>query len=146
MSQICLMDYQKDAIINMLVTCVEQNTSSFEISDKPSKKKHKAIVTGNRLGKSLSTRKVKWKVLICDTYCNNLIAPLLKVGDLRAFGVTLTLNIKETRLPITDAPALYFVEPTKENIDIICKVCFHVIDIVDIFIRIVNKICMIVFI
>lgn len=33
------------------------------------------------------------------------------------------MNIKENRLQVSDAPALYLVEPTKENIDIICSDC-----------------------
>jgi hypothetical protein len=33
-------------------------------------------------------------------------------------------DIKEKREEIFDAPALYFIEPTKENLDMICNVSF----------------------
>ena len=31
-------------------------------------------------------------------------------------------NITDKREQISDAPALYFIQPTKENIDLICQV------------------------
>jgi len=63
------------------------------------KKKKKAssgsndhVVTGHELGHQLTERKVQqWKVLIMDKHCFEIMAPLFKVGDLRAMGVTLVL-------------------------------------------------------
>eukprot|EP00927_Polykrikos_kofoidii_P065681 TRINITY_DN61412_c0_g1_i1.p1 TRINITY_DN61412_c0_g1~~TRINITY_DN61412_c0_g1_i1.p1 ORF type:complete len:655 (-),score=92.91 TRINITY_DN61412_c0_g1_i1:358-2268(-) len=58
-----------------------------------------------------------FKVLVYDKFCQDVIAPLLKVGGLRKHGVTLNLNLSADRLPVTDTPVVYFVEPTVENID-----------------------------
>lgn len=57
-----------------------------------------------------------WKVLVYDTFCKEVVAPLLKVGGLRNNGVTLHLNLGGERLPVEDTPAVYFVEPTNDNI------------------------------
>jgi len=57
-----------------------------------------------------------WKVLVYDTFCKEVVAPLLKVGGLRNNGVTLHLNLNGERLPVEDTPAVYFVEPTDDNI------------------------------
>lgn len=62
-----------------------------------------------------------WKVLVYDKFCQEVIAPLLKVGGLRNHGVTLHLNLGSERLPVADTPAVYFVEPTTENIARIAK-------------------------
>eukprot|EP00003_Mantamonas_plastica_P022827 TRINITY_DN3953_c0_g1_i8.p1 TRINITY_DN3953_c0_g1~~TRINITY_DN3953_c0_g1_i8.p1 ORF type:complete len:468 (-),score=99.42 TRINITY_DN3953_c0_g1_i8:4-1407(-) len=63
-----------------------------------------------------------WKVLVYDEHCRDIIFPLFSVNDLRKFGVTLNLHINTKRQPVADVPAIYFVEPTEENIDRICKV------------------------
>ena len=57
-----------------------------------------------------------WKLLIYDTYFRDIISPLLKVGDLRKHGVTLHLLLNSEREVISDVPAIYFVQPTRENI------------------------------
>lgn len=57
-----------------------------------------------------------WKVLVYDKFCQEVVAPLLKVGGLRNHGVTLHLNLASERLPVADVPAVYFVEPTEANI------------------------------
>jgi len=57
-----------------------------------------------------------WKVLIYDKFCQEVVAPLLKVGGLRNHGVTLHLNVNSERLPVADVPAVYFVEPTEANV------------------------------
>ncbi|CAA7061670.1 unnamed protein product [Microthlaspi erraticum] len=61
-----------------------------------------------------------FKVLICDDFCNNIIAPLMQAKDLLRHGVTLTMPIfnpnpknQRGRVP---APAVYFVQPTETNI------------------------------
>lgn len=57
-----------------------------------------------------------WKVLVYDKFCQEVVSLLLKVGGLRNHGVTLHLNINSERLPVADVPAVYFVEPTEQNI------------------------------
>lgn len=61
-------------------------------------------------------RSQTWKVLVYDKFCQEVIAPLLRVGGLRDLGVTLHLNLNSDRLAVADAPAVYFVEPTRANI------------------------------
>ncbi|KAJ3043818.1 Vesicle trafficking between the ER and Golgi [Rhizophlyctis rosea] len=57
-----------------------------------------------------------WKVLIYDQLGQDIISPLLKVNDLRENGVTVHMNINSERQPIPDVPAIYFLQPTAENI------------------------------
>lgn len=64
-----------------------------------------------------------WKVLIYDKLGQDIISPLLKVGDLREHGVTIHMYFKpdsralhSDRQRIADVPAVYFVEPTFDNI------------------------------
>ena len=64
-----------------------------------------------------------WKILVFDEYGRDIIAPLLTVQDLRECGVTLNLLITDNRDPISDVPAVYFVMPTKENINRISSDC-----------------------
>lgn len=64
-----------------------------------------------------------WKVLIYDKSGSDIISPLLTVKELRNLGVTLHLLIDKPREQIQDAVAVYFVRPTRENIDRICQDC-----------------------
>ncbi|CAG8555920.1 5795_t:CDS:2, partial [Acaulospora colombiana] len=57
-----------------------------------------------------------WKVLIFDEFGRDIISSVLKVADLRENGVTVHMLLKSERQPISDVPAIYFVEPTSENI------------------------------
>lgn len=61
-----------------------------------------------------------WKVLVYDTSAREIIAPLLRVADLRSKGVTLHMMLHATRHPIPDVPAVYFVAPTRENVKRVC--------------------------
>eukprot|EP00741_Cyanophora_paradoxa_P022802 tig00021518_g22023.t1 len=57
-----------------------------------------------------------WKVLVYDKFCRDIISPLLKVGDLRKLGITLHMLLHTERQQVPDVPAVYFVQPTEENI------------------------------
>ncbi|RKO93438.1 Sec1-like protein, partial [Blyttiomyces helicus] len=57
-----------------------------------------------------------WKVLIYDQLGQDIISPLLKVNDLREQGVTVHMPLNSDRQPIPDVPAVYFLQPTAENI------------------------------
>ncbi|CAG8780314.1 6488_t:CDS:2, partial [Gigaspora rosea] len=57
-----------------------------------------------------------WKVLIFDDFGRDIISSVLKVADLRDNGVTVHMLLRSERHPIADVPAIYFVEPTSENI------------------------------
>lgn len=133
-----------DAVIKMLSLADKQDLDDEDDDLEPKSVKqkksmtqqHKHIKTGADLGATLTQRKIqRWKVLILDSYTKHLLQPLLNVGDLRALGVTLIMfvficltqffcrNVKDIRQSIPDAPAIYFVQPTKENIDVLCKDC-----------------------
>ena len=58
-----------------------------------------------------------YKVLILDRFSKDIIAPLLRVNDLRKQGVTLHLMIEADRQSIPDVPAIYLVQPSSANID-----------------------------
>jgi hypothetical protein len=62
---------------------------------------------------------IQWKVLIYDKYGQDIISPILRLGELRSCGITLHMSIKSDRQPIPDVPAIYFVQPTQENIRLI---------------------------
>lgn len=47
----------------------------------------------------------------------DIISPLLKVNELRDNGITVHMSINSDRQPIPDAPAIYFIDPTIENIE-----------------------------
>ena len=58
-----------------------------------------------------------YKVLIMDKFARELVAPLLRVQDLRKHGVTLHLALESDRQPIPDVPAIYLMQPTPFNIE-----------------------------
>ena len=58
-----------------------------------------------------------------DQYTKQQITPLFSNSDLRKNGVTLHLQIQDRREPIKGVPAVYYVEPTEENIRRIVKDC-----------------------
>ncbi|XP_038901550.1 SEC1 family transport protein SLY1-like [Benincasa hispida] len=58
-----------------------------------------------------------YKILIFDRFCQNILSPLIHVKDLRKHGITLYFLIDKDRKPVHDVPAVYFVQPSKINID-----------------------------
>ncbi|KKK16118.1 hypothetical protein P175DRAFT_0500441 [Aspergillus ochraceoroseus IBT 24754] len=60
-----------------------------------------------------------WKVLVFDNMGRDVISSVLRVNDLRAWGVTIHLSLNSTRYPIPDVPVVYLVEPTPTNIQAI---------------------------
>ncbi|KAF1794398.1 Sec1-like, domain 2 [Phytophthora cactorum] len=65
----------------------------------------------------------QWKVLIYDRFCRDIISPILKLHELRKKGVTLHMLLETERDAIPDVPAIYFVEPTSENLERIVSDC-----------------------
>ncbi|KAL1818829.1 hypothetical protein ACET3Z_013698 [Daucus carota] len=58
-----------------------------------------------------------YKILIYDKFCQDILSPLIHVKDLRKHGVTLYFLIDKDRQPINDdVPAVYFVRPSRENV------------------------------
>ncbi|OJJ36457.1 hypothetical protein ASPWEDRAFT_107831 [Aspergillus wentii DTO 134E9] len=60
-----------------------------------------------------------WKVLVFDNMGRDVISSVLRVNDLRAWGVTIHLNLNSSRYPIPDVPVVYLVEPTPANVQLI---------------------------
>lgn len=58
------------------------------------------------------------QVLILDRYTKEVLAPLLRVNELRRHGVTLHMLLDSERQPIPDVPAVYFVEPSETTIQV----------------------------
>jgi len=77
----------------------------------------------NKAPESRESLDEPWKILIYDDYCRDILAPLLRVGDLRKHGVTLHLSLHSERQPVIDVPAVYFVLPTKQNLERIQQDC-----------------------
>ncbi|KAK5114594.1 hypothetical protein LTR85_010171 [Meristemomyces frigidus] len=58
-----------------------------------------------------------WKVLVFDNLGRDVISSVLRVKDLRGWGITIHLNINQQRHAIPDVPVLYLVEPTATNLE-----------------------------
>ncbi|KAJ5459629.1 Protein sly1 [Penicillium daleae] len=62
-----------------------------------------------------------WKVLVFDGMGRDVISSVLRVNDLRTWGVTIHLNINSQRYPIPDVPVVYLVEPNEANVQAITR-------------------------
>jgi len=60
-----------------------------------------------------------WKIFLYDKFCQDVVAPLLKVWGLRNLGVTIQSLVEQARSPL-DVPAVYFLEPTEESVRHLC--------------------------
>jgi hypothetical protein len=60
-----------------------------------------------------------FKVLVYDDMGRDVISSVLRVNDLRQWGVTIHLNINTTRHMIPDVPVIYLISPTQENLAIV---------------------------
>ncbi|KAK3709089.1 Vesicle trafficking between the ER and Golgi [Vermiconidia calcicola] len=58
-----------------------------------------------------------WKVLVFDNLGRDVISSVLRVNDLRGWGITIHLNINGQRHAIPDVPVVYLVEPTATNLE-----------------------------
>ncbi|KAL5036522.1 hypothetical protein BDV3_005198 [Batrachochytrium dendrobatidis] len=109
--QSSLRDAQKAALFCML----KLNESSDALSAGSGALSMRAS-EGSGLSSNLTITDPVWKVLIYDKLGQDIISPLLHVGDLRERGITVHMSIYSARDPIPDVPAIYFVEPTSDNI------------------------------
>ncbi|KAK3054578.1 Vesicle trafficking between the ER and Golgi [Extremus antarcticus] len=62
-----------------------------------------------------------WKVLVFDNLGRDVISSVLRVNDLRGWGITIHLNINGQRHAIPDVPVIYLVEPTAANLEYITQ-------------------------
>lgn len=53
---------------------------------------------------SAENETMAYKLLILDAQCRDIVAPLMKVHQLRALGITLHLSIESERQPIEEVP------------------------------------------
>lgn len=59
---------------------------------------------------------VIWKVLVLDTRSQAILSSVLRVNDLLKCGITVHALINAKRSTLSDVVAIYFVEPTIENV------------------------------
>jgi len=97
-TQLDLRDRQKRAVVRMFDLLVEEHSRGGGGDDH--------LLAGD----------VQYKVLILDKFAFDVIAPLLRVNELRQHGITLTLLLESEREQIPDVPAVYFVQPTARNV------------------------------
>lgn len=108
-----LKSLQLHAVHRML--SLNDDSASITSSSTPSSSYYSSAPAG--------TSHNSWKILIYDKPCRSIISPLLSVSQLRSRGVTLHLLIDAERESIPDVPAVYFVEPTRANLNIIAEDC-----------------------
>ncbi|CAE1330622.1 SCFD1 [Acanthosepion pharaonis] len=82
----------------------------------------KRMLTFNSAPTKQVSAEPQWKILVYDRFGQDIISPLLNVKELRDLGVTLHLLLHTDRDPIPDVPAIYFVMPTDENVQRICRI------------------------
>lgn len=58
-------------------------------------------------------------MLVFDDFSRDVVSSVLRVNDLRAWGITIYLSINTTRHMIPDVPVIYLVEPTPANVQTI---------------------------
>lgn len=96
-----LRDMQVSAILKMLF--LNKDTENTNLED------------------AFSDQEILWKVLILDRKSTEIISSILRVNDLLKAGITVHALIKQDRAPLSDVPAVYFITPTEENIELIVK-------------------------
>lgn len=105
---------QKDGLVSMLASCgAEDDSGVISTTIRPVRDSG----AGLRGGPAGAQPPTSWKVLVYDAAGRDIIAPLMKVADLRAMGVTLHMMLGSARQPIQDVSAVYFVAPTEQNVD-----------------------------
>lgn len=67
-------------------------------------------------GVAIPQKLLTFKVVIFDTSTQNIIAPIMNVGNLRDCNVVLHQKLSVQRDKIPDIPAVYLIEPTSANV------------------------------
>jgi hypothetical protein len=62
------------------------------------------------------SEEIVWKVLVMDKKSQAVISSVLRVNDLLRCGITVHALVSGSRSPLPDVPAIYFVEPSVENV------------------------------
>jgi hypothetical protein len=98
-------------------------STSYNLRDKEIQLLSKMLTLGKSQNDSNEDFTDQWKVLIYDQDCRDIISPLMNIGSLRQKGITLHMLLHSDREPIDDAPVIYFVRPTEENVMRIAEDC-----------------------
>ncbi|QPG73193.1 hypothetical protein FOA43_000500 [Brettanomyces nanus] len=77
---------------------------------------HLNVGTDVNLVSSSNQEELTWKVLILDRRSSGIVSSVLRVNDLLEYGVTMHTLIDQRRAALPDVPAIYFLQPTAENI------------------------------
>lgn len=90
--------------------------------------KHRALIQqilncNQPLAETDHQASLRWKVLIYDQRGLSILSTLFKVSKLLEVGVTFYGLITQKREQIPDASAVYFLEPTPENLHLIAQDC-----------------------
>ncbi|ESQ32873.1 hypothetical protein EUTSA_v10003843mg [Eutrema salsugineum] len=80
------------------------------------RKQLECVIRMLNLNQALDPSEVFYKVLIHDDFGKNIIAPLMRIEDIRRQSVTLVLPIYNQERKPVPAVAVYFVQPTETNI------------------------------
>lgn len=75
----------------------------------------------SNLEETFNDQELQWKVLVLDVKSTAIISSVLRVNDLLKAGVTVHSLIQQRRAPLPDVPAVYFVSPTEENVNLIVE-------------------------
>lgn len=73
------------------------------------------------LEEAFNDQELQWKVLVLDVKSTAIISSVLRVNDLLKAGVTVHSLIQQRRAPLPDVPAVYFVSPSQENVNLIVE-------------------------
>ncbi|CCE65448.1 hypothetical protein TPHA_0L00910 [Tetrapisispora phaffii CBS 4417] len=116
-----LRDLQINAIVKMLfLNNLNVNASNNGLGSGSSNTGGNLLDTID-LENSFNDSELSWKVLILDDVTMGIVSSILRVNDLLKCGVTIHYLIDQKRTPINDVPAIYFVTPTKANLDMITR-------------------------
>lgn len=69
------------------------------------------------LTQAVGSDQIVWKALVLDARSQAVVSSVLRVNDLLRCGVTIHSLITARRSALSDVPAIYFVEPTRANVD-----------------------------
>ncbi|KAG1049761.1 hypothetical protein G6F43_007929 [Rhizopus delemar] len=108
---------------------MQQQVNSLPLVDANSLRSAQRVAITNMLhlnsteesSTSVGPDNVIWKVLIFDKFGQDVISSIMRVNDLRENGVTVHMLLNQDRSSLPDVPAVYFVEPTLENVKKICQ-------------------------
>ncbi|VEU21096.1 DEKNAAC101999 [Brettanomyces naardenensis] len=77
---------------------------------------HLNVDSDNNLVSSANQEEIVWKVMVLDHRSTAIVSSVLRVNDLLEYGVTMHALIDQRRAALPDVAAIYFLEPTAENI------------------------------